>query len=103
MTLGPHFMRTKHILLTFAGIIIAIIAIFVGFTLYQANREQLALSLDLQYRTRLLADSLKESVEPAYGRNSTAELQKLVDKFANREHIVGLAIYDNRAVKVARS
>ena len=96
-------MRTKHILLTFAGIIIAIIAIFVGFTLYQANREQLALSLDLQYRTRLLADSLKESVEPAYGRNSTAELQKLVDKFANREHVVGFAIFDNRGGKVAAS
>ena len=96
-------MRTKHILLTFAGIILAIIAIFVGFTLYQANREQLALSLDLQYRTRLLADSLKESVEPAYGRNSTAELQKLVDKFANREHVVGFAIFDNRGGKVAAS
>ncbi len=96
-------MRTKHVLLIVLGVILAIVIVAVGFTLHQTNQQQLALSLDLQYRTRLLADSLKESVEPAYGRNSTAELQKLVDKFANREHIVGLAIYDNRGGKVAAS
>lgn len=105
MLLWPRtvIMRTKHVLFIIAGIVLAMGAIFTGFTIYQANREQLTLSLDLQYRTRLLADSLKESVEPNYGRNSTAELQKLVDKFANREHVVGLAIYDNRAGKVAAS
>ena len=96
-------MRTKHILLIVIGVILAVIAVVVSFTLYQANREQLALSLDLQYRTRLLADSLKESVEPAYGRNSTVELQILVDKFANREHVAGFAIFDNRGGKVAAS
>lgn len=96
-------MRMKHIWLIVAGIILAIIAVVAVFTFWQANEEELSLSADLQYRTRLLADSLKESVEPAYGRNSTTEIQKLVDKFANREHIVGLAVYDNRGVKVATS
>lgn len=96
-------MRTRHVLLIVLGVILAIITVVVGFTLLQANREQITLSLDLQYRTRLLADSLKESVEPNYGRNSTTELQKLVDKFANREHVVGLAIFDNRGGKVAAS
>ncbi|MDO8483019.1 MAG: trehalose-6-phosphate synthase [bacterium] len=96
-------MRTKHVLLIILGVILAIITVVVGFTLHQANQQQLALSIDLQYRTRLLADSLKESVEPIYGRNSTTELQKLVDKFASKEHVVGLAIYDNRGAKVAAS
>ena len=94
-------MRTKHILFIIAGIVLAVILVVVGFTLRQANQEQLALSLDLQYRTRLLADSLTESVEPYYINNSTASLQKLVDKFANREHLVGLAVYDSKAKEVA--
>lgn len=96
-------MRTRHVLLIVAAVILSIVLIVVGFTLRQANQEQLTLTVDLQYRTRLLADSLKESVEPIYGRNSTTELQKLVDKFADREHIVGLAVFDNRGAKVAAS
>lgn len=96
-------MRTKQVFIIIAGVILLVILVAMGFTFQQTTQEQLTLSADLQYRTRLLADSLKESVEPAYGRNSTSELQKLVDKFANRERLVGIAIYDNRAAKVAAS
>jgi trehalose 6-phosphate synthase len=96
-------MRTKQVLLIVSTVIFAIILVVVGLTLRQANKEGLEQSLDLQYRTKLLADSLKESVEPYYSDNSTAALQKLIDKFANREHIVGLSVYDNKGLKVAAS
>ncbi len=96
-------MRSKHIFFIILGIVLVIVLIVLNSTIKQANEEQLSLSLDLQYRTRLLADSLRESVEPIYGRNSVPELQKLVDKFADREHVVGLAVFNNKGVKVATS
>ncbi len=96
-------MRTKHILLIVVTIIFAVILVVAGLTLHRANQEQRALSEDLRYRTGLLADSLKEAVEPYYAGNSTTALQKIVDKFANREHLLGLAVYDNKGGKVAAS
>lgn len=96
-------MRTKNIFVIVGTIVSLIIAISLALTFLRANQEQTSLAVDLQYRTRLLADSLNESVEPAYGRSSTAELQKIVDKFADKERIVGLAVYNNVANKIASS
>ena len=96
-------MRTRQVLTAVIVVVIAVIIIAVGFTFRQATEERLSLSADLQYRTRLLADGLKESIEPYYIGNSTAALQKIVDKFANRERLVGLEVYDSKAVKIAAS
>lgn len=93
----------KHILLITAGTILAVSAIVFGFTYTQVNEERLNLAADLQYRTRLLADSLKESVEPNFTANSTSTLQKIVSKFADRERIVGLTVFNNRGVPLASS
>ncbi|MBI2476529.1 MAG: trehalose-6-phosphate synthase [Candidatus Taylorbacteria bacterium] len=93
----------KQLLFIIVGVIIAVSAIAFAFTLTQANQQQLSLTADLQYRTHLLADSLKESVELYYTGHSTEALQKIVDKFANRERLVGLAVYDNKEKPVATS
>ncbi|PIQ68145.1 MAG: trehalose-6-phosphate synthase [Candidatus Taylorbacteria bacterium CG11_big_fil_rev_8_21_14_0_20_46_11] len=93
----------KQILLITAGAIFAVSIVVFGLTYSQVNQERLTLSADLQYRTRILADSLKESVEPSYSKNSTTTLQRIVDKFADRERIVGLAVFNNRGVTLASS
>ena len=93
----------KQILLITLGTIIAVSAIVFGFTFSQVNQERLTLSADLQYRTRLLSDTLKESIEPSYSRNSTSTLQRIVDKFADKERIVGLGVFNNRGVPLANS
>lgn len=85
------------------GAIVAVSLVVLGFTFNQINQEQLELTADLQYRTRLLADSLKESVEPNFTANSTSTLQKIVTKFADRERIVALAVFNNRGVPLASS
>ena len=93
----------KQILLITLGAILAVSAIVFGFTYTQVNQERLNLSADLQYRTRLLADSLKESIEPNIAGNSTTTLPRIVDKFADRERIVGMAVFNNRGVPLAAS
>ena len=93
----------RQILLITLGAIAAVSLIVFGFTYNQVNQERLNLSADLQYRTRLLSDSLKESVEPNFARNSTTTLQRIVDRFTDRERIIGIAVFNNRGVPLAAS
>ncbi|KKW20333.1 MAG: Alpha,alpha-trehalose-phosphate synthase (UDP-forming) [Parcubacteria group bacterium GW2011_GWF2_50_9] len=93
----------RHIILITLGAIAAVSAFVLGFTYNQANEERLNLSADLQYRTRLLADSLKESVEPNFARNSTSTLQRIVNRFTDRERIAGIAVFNNRGIPLAIS
>ncbi len=96
-------MRAKQVWLIVSGVILLTTISAVGITWKQAFWERKNLSADLERRTALLAEGLKESVEPNFVGNSTASLQKIVDKFANRERLVGLAVIDNKGNKVAGS
>jgi alpha,alpha-trehalose-phosphate synthase [UDP-forming] len=91
----------KQVLLVTGGIVLAIAAISIAFTFNQASDERIALASDLQYRTRLLAEGLKESVEPYYVGRSAEALQNLVDRYADRERVIGLSVYDGRGDVVA--
>jgi trehalose 6-phosphate synthase len=74
--------------------VVAIIAI--SFTVNQVNNEQQRLQADIQYRSTLLAESLREVVERNFINNSNVYLQSVVDKFTNKERLEGLAIFDNK-------
>lgn len=91
----------RRILIITFSVILGVSAFALVFTYLQAQRERLALSADLQYRTRILAESLKESIEPAFAGGSTQRLKTLVDTFSDREFLVGLAVYDAEGARVA--
>ncbi|MFA4818641.1 MAG: trehalose-6-phosphate synthase [Patescibacteria group bacterium] len=93
----------RHIIFAVLIIFLAIGLIAVVFTYNQANQEQQRLALDLQYRSDLLARSLRETIEPNFINKSNDYLQTLVEKFANRERFAGMAIYDNKDNIVAIS
>ncbi|MFA7309630.1 MAG: trehalose-6-phosphate synthase [Candidatus Paceibacterota bacterium] len=93
----------KQVLLITGGIMLVIGLIVGGFTFVQANREELSLSADLQYRTRLLADSLTESIEQPLINNATTSIQKTVDRIADNERVVGLGVIDNAGDTIAVS
>lgn len=86
----------------FAVIVIVSMVVF-GFAWRQVQQQQNSLLLDLENRTRLLTESLKESIEPQFLSNSTATLQRVLNKFANRQRLVGLAVFDNKGVIVVAS
>ncbi|MBI2074603.1 MAG: trehalose-6-phosphate synthase [Candidatus Levybacteria bacterium] len=88
--------------------IVLLIAAIVGlvafsFTIKQVDQEEKRLSVDLQHRSTLLAESLRETVEPNFINKSDEYLQTVVEKFANRERLAGLAIYDNKGKVIAVS
>ncbi len=90
--------------LLIAGGIAAVIALFVGgFTFYQAEREKLTLSADLQYRTSTLADSLEESVEPSLAAHATTTVERIVGRIVDNERLIGLGVFNSTGAPVALS
>ncbi len=90
----------------FAAVFVMIVIIsfiVVAFTLTQVQEEEQRLKANFEQRSRLLADSLKETVQPNFISKSDEQLQRLVDKFESLERLAGMAIYDNKGNTVATS
>jgi alpha,alpha-trehalose-phosphate synthase [UDP-forming] len=85
-----------------------IVCLIVGITLvsllssyYQVRVEKERRRADLQSRAAALAESLAGNVEPSLQRKSPKELQRIVDRFSNREHLAGVAVYDRQGETLA--
>jgi trehalose 6-phosphate synthase len=76
------------------SIIIVISVLVLLFTLMQVRQEKERLTIDLQRRSSLLGESLKETMEPLLEKGRPERLQKIVEKFGNRERLAGVAVYD---------
>ncbi|MDE2312070.1 MAG: trehalose-6-phosphate synthase [Patescibacteria group bacterium] len=86
----------KQLVALIGAVVLTVSLVVLGFTYRQAHEQRASLLDDLQRRTALLADSFKESVRPSYLSNASATMQSLLDKFAGRERLLGLAVYDNK-------
>lgn len=85
-------------------IVIAVIALIVAvFTINQVTNEEDRMRNDMVYRSTLLAESLKETVEPNFINKSDVALQNVVNRFTDRERFAGLGIYDNKGKTIAAS
>jgi hypothetical protein len=80
-------------------LVVALVA--VGSSLYQVRKERLRLSADLERRVVLLAESLRESVVPLVRSESREKLDRLVERFGNRERLQGIAVFDRKADVIA--
>ena len=87
-----------------------IIALIVGSTLvslvasyYDVAVEKRGLRKDLERRAEVLSESLAGNVERDLERGSTRGLQRIVDRFGNREHLKGMAIFDRQGKLIAAS
>jgi trehalose-6-phosphate synthase len=76
------------------SIVVVISVLVLLFTLVQVRQEKERLTIDLQRRASLLGESLKETIEPLLEKGRPERLQKIVEKFGNRERLAGVAVYD---------
>jgi len=91
------------------SLILGITLVSAGFSYYEVLREKRALRNDLERSAEMLGESLVGNVErlwngdPEIAPNNVAhkELQRLVQRFGNREHLLGVVIYDRRGALVA--
>jgi len=85
-----------------------IISLIVGVTLvslcasyYQIAMMKSSLRRDLQHRAEVLAESLAGNIEHDLDRDAKQTLQRTVQHFANREHLLGLAVYNAQGEPIA--
>jgi trehalose-6-phosphate synthase len=85
-----------------------IISLIVGITVvslfssyYEVRSDKAGLRHDLERRAEVLGESLAGNIEPYLGRNSRRQLQNIVDRFGNRQHLAGVAIYDLQGKPIA--
>jgi alpha,alpha-trehalose-phosphate synthase [UDP-forming] len=60
----------------------------------QVRAEVSALRADLARRGEILTESLQETVEPVLQKGSVNQLRRIVERFGDREHLAGVAVYD---------
>src|SRR4029077_8237464 len=75
-------------------LIVSVAVVSVLFAWYQVRTERRNLRSDLSRRAEILGEGLQESVEPLLDRTPEKNLQRLVERFAEREHLKGVAVYD---------
>ncbi|HLM81878.1 MAG TPA: hypothetical protein VK302_14830, partial [Terriglobales bacterium] len=104
------------------SLILGITLVSAGFSYYEVLGQKRALRSDLEHRAEMLGESLVGNVERSWntGADNTGsgmvpnitpntvpnavpnnELQRLVQRFGNREHLMGVVIYDQQGALVA--
>jgi trehalose-6-phosphate synthase len=85
------------------SLIVGITLVSSAFSYYEVLREKRALRSDLEHRAQVLSESLVGNVERSWnhGSNKDKELQQFVQRFGNREHLLGVAIYGRGGELVA--
>ena len=76
------------------SLVLVVALVTVGFSFYQVRAERGRLSSDLQRRSVILAESLQESVIPLVTSESQENLNRLVQRFGNRDRFQGIAVHD---------
>jgi len=82
-------------------LIVSVAAVSLLFAAYQVRTEKRILRNDLSRRAEILGESLQENVEPLLERGQEKSLQRLVERFGQREHLKGVAIYDATSAVLA--
>lgn len=76
------------------SILISVTVIVAIFSYTQINEEKKRIQIDLEKRSIIIAESLIESISPLLETQSLSRLEKMVEKFGNRERLKGIAIFD---------
>jgi trehalose-6-phosphate synthase len=82
-------------------LIVSVAVVSVLFAWYQVRTEKRALRSELSRRAEILGETLQESVEPLLNRAPYKSLQRLVERFGEREHLKGVAVYDTEGKALA--
>lgn len=85
------------------SLILAVTLVSVLSSYYQVRAERRNLRNDLERRAAVLAESLAGNVEPYLEKGSIKQIQRLVERFSNRERLAGVAVFDAKLEPIAQS
>src|SRR4029077_17322219 len=89
---------TLKIVLPLIVSVAVVSSLFAG---YQVRTDRRNLRNELSRRAEILAESLQETVEPLFDRGPNKNLQRLVGRFGQREHLKSVAVYDAAGAVIA--
>ncbi len=82
-------------------LIVSVASVSLLFAAYQVRSEKRILRNDLSRRAEILAESLQDSVERLLDRGQEKGLQRLVERYGQREHLKGIVVYDASGMVLA--
>jgi trehalose-6-phosphate synthase len=86
-----------------SALIFGVVLVSLLFSYLRVRDEKQALRADLRMRAALLAESLQEGVQPLLEHHAELGLQRMVDRFGDREHLTGIAVYDAKGAIAAKT
>jgi len=78
---------------------ITLISLFSAY--YEVRSQRRSLHRDLEHRAEVLGESLADKVEPSLKKGSRRDLQIIVERFGNREHLTGIVVYNPLGQSIA--
>ena len=81
------------------SLIVGITLVSLGFSYYEVLREKRVLRSQLERNSEELGESFALNVEKSW--DSSRTLQRTVQRFGNREHLLGVAVYDLQGKLIA--
>jgi trehalose-6-phosphate synthase len=84
------------------------ISLIIGITLisllsssYEVRVQKQGLRHDLERRAEVLGESLADKIEPLLKKGSRKDLELVIERFASREHLAGIAVYGPQGEAIA--
>ena len=85
------------------SLVLGLALVSLAFSYYEVRADKTQLRKDLDRRAEVLAESLEQNASPLLVQGSNKELQRMVERFGNREHLLGVVIYDTQKGRLAIS
>lgn len=83
------------------ALVLCVLLVSVCSSYYQVQREKRHLRNELQKRAEVLGDSLQTNVETLLRASAAGDLQRKIQRFANKEYLLGIAVYGDRHTAAA--
>ena len=77
-----------------AVVIAVVLATSALVSYFQVQSEEHRQEMDLRVRAQILAEGLEEGIQPLLQSGSRTHIQRIVERFGHREHLIGIAVYD---------
>jgi trehalose-6-phosphate synthase len=82
-------------------LVISVLCVSLLYGFYAVRLEQRNLRNDLLHRSAVFAENLQENLESTPARATDRNLGHFVDKYGQREHLLGVAVYDTSGHAIA--
>ena len=83
------------------SLIVGITLVSSGFSYYEVLAKKRSLRNDLEGSAEMLGESLVGNVERSWSNGSPKDLQRVLQRFSNRENLLGAAVYNPQGSLVA--